>query len=228
MEEVIDFKAVNKYGRNCVMVACSKGDLNRLKELMKKGGSLDVVDNSELSCLHHACRGHNVDVTQYLLEEGMDVDVNERSNIGYSCLHYACFRPIVSLDILEMLLNAGADVNAQNNSGTTPFMLICMYGGSEAIKMILDGGADWRMKNKGGENGLDFARSYNKKEVKWLEEYINKLEKSEENCKTATITVLCVGKRKEEMKTLKLNKDVISIIAKMLWETRREVEVWGK
>ena len=61
----------------------------------------------------------------------------------------------------------------------------------------------------------------------WLEEYLNKLEISIENCKTATINVLCVGKRKEEMKTLNLNKDVINIIAKMLWRTRREVEVWG-
>ena len=94
--------------------------------------------------------------------------------------------------------------------------------------MLLDAGSDWRLKDKDGETGLD-ARKYNENEEvsDWLEEYLKNLEMSIENCKTATINVLCVGKRKEEMKTLKLNKDVLNIIAKMLWETRREVEVWG-
>ena len=228
MEEVIDFKAVDHRGRNCVMEACNKGDLDRIKYLIEKGGSLDVVDNNECSCLHIACRRKHVDVVKYLLDEGIDANVEDNTND--SCLHFACYGfSHASIYILEMLLNAGADVNAHNTSGSTPFMYLCMYGTSSAIKVLLDAGADWRVPDNFDEFGIDYARSCNEKEVViWLEEYIKGLEKSIENCKTATITVLCVGKRKEEMKTLNLNKDVVNIIAKMLWKTRREVEVWGK
>ena len=225
MEEVIDFDSFNLGGRNCLMLACANGDLERVKYLMSKGGSLDVFDNYGSSCLHLTCFGHHVDVVKYLLNEGMDI--NQKNKYGSTCFHFTCFGR-VTMEVLEMLLNAGSNPNEQDMDGNTAFMYVCWHSDVQAIERMLDAGADWRMKNKGGRTGLDHARRFNKEVVVWLEEYIEKLEISIERCKRATINVLCVGTRKEEMKTLNLNKDVIKIIAKMLWKTRRDVEVWEK
>ena len=161
--------------------------------------------------------------------------MNATENDNYSCLHYCnCFAPefpgaseVSIFRILEMLLEAGADTSALDSYGNTPFMCICGHASIRILKLLLEAGSDCRVKNKFGKTGLDRARANNKKEsAVWLEEYMNKLEKSIENCKTAVIIVLCVGKRKEEMKSLNMNKDIIYIIAKMLWRTRREVEIW--
>ena len=226
MEEEIDFEATDNVGRNCVILACREGDLKKLKYFVERGGCLDAVDNHGSSCLYNACYSRPIDVVRYLLDKGADP---KQSNInGFAPLHGACCGN-VKIEILEMLLNAGAHINAQSRSGNTPFSYVCWYGDEAEVKWMLDEGADWRLKNKKGQTGLVLAQQYHKRKdvAIWLEEYLNKLEISIENCKTATINVLCVGKRKEEMKTLNLNKDVINIIAKMLWKTRREVEVWA-
>ena len=65
MDEVIDFEAVDVYGMNCVMVACKEGDLERLKYLISKGGSLDAVDKKGRSCLHISCYENHVDIVKY-------------------------------------------------------------------------------------------------------------------------------------------------------------------
>ena len=196
MEEVIDFKAVNLAGRNCVMLACVEGDLERLKYLIEKGGSIDVVDKYQNSCLHLACSGkQNFDIVKYLLEEGMDVNMLNQTKS--TALHRACAGE-TDLSVLEILLKAGAYVNAINGYEDTAFLYLCQHGEQEAIKLFLDAGSDWSLKNKYGKTGLDYVRQFSKEVVVWLEEYINKLEISIENCKAATINVLCVGKRKKK------------------------------
>ena len=128
MEEVIDFKAVDDDGWNCLMLACERGDLDRLKYLMDKGGSLAVFDDSGNSCLHIACVGKHFDVVKYLLDEGMDVNILDDGN--FSPLHYACVMG-PKLNILEILLREGAEVKARNKYGHTPFMCLCHYGDKE-------------------------------------------------------------------------------------------------
>ena len=227
MEEEIDFEATDNMGRNCVILACREGDLKKLKYFVERGGKkcLDVIDRCGFSCLYNACYSKQIDVVKYLLDGG--ADPNGIDKYGNNCLHAACYG-MVEIQILEMVLNAGAHIDVQSRSGNTPFIYACRFGDRASIKLMLDKGADWRLKNKKGQTGLVLAQQYHKRKevVVWLEEYLNKIEISIERCRKATINVLCVGKRKEEMKTLNLNKDVINIIAKMLWKTRREAEVW--
>ena len=167
MEEVIDFERVDIDGRNIVNLACQNGDLERLKYLISKGGSLDVVDKYGRSCLHMACYGNHEDVIKYLLDEG--VDVNATDNDNCTCLHAYSTLANIKLNILEMLLTAGVNVKAQSINGYTAFMRVCSFGSIAAIEMILDAGSDWRLKNNYDLTGLDNARSYNKKVAEWLE-----------------------------------------------------------
>ena len=46
------------------------------------------------------------------------------------------------LDKLRSLIDAGADVNAEDNEGTTPLMLAAYEGYEEVVKILIEAGAD--------------------------------------------------------------------------------------
>ena len=64
---------------------------------------------------------------------------------GLTALHYAVNRGVVyipqNLEIVRMLIEAGADINKLTNDGRTPLRLAAM-GQVEATKILIDAGAD--------------------------------------------------------------------------------------
>ena len=86
-----------------------------------------------------------------------DADVNKP---GWAPLHYAATGG--HLDIMELLLEHYAFIDAQSPNGTTPLMMAAMYGSTESVKLLLDAGADTAMKNQLGMTALDFAVKANR------------------------------------------------------------------
>ncbi len=61
------------------------------------------------------------------------------------------------------LLSKGAHVNSAangNTAGGTALMCAAINGTTEAVKLLMEGGADKTMKNKWGETALDCALQY--------------------------------------------------------------------
>ena len=86
-----------------------------------------------------------------------DADVNKP---GWAPLHYAATGG--HLDVMELLLENNAFIDAESPNGTTPLMMAAMYGTPAAVKLLLDAGADVGMVNKLGLTALDFARRGNR------------------------------------------------------------------
>src|ERR1019366_2132101 len=92
-------------------------------------GRLTVVVVVSANCLAYAPqglvdlvkRGGNVASVASLLDQ--HVDVNERERDGTSALHWAAHSD--DLRVAELLIRAGADVNAANIYGVTPLSLAC-------------------------------------------------------------------------------------------------------
>jgi uncharacterized protein len=82
-----------------------------------------------------------------------DADVNKP---GWAPLHYAATGG--HLDVMELLLENNAFIDAESPNGTTPLMMAAMYGTPQAVKLLLDAGADVAMVNKLGLTALDFAK----------------------------------------------------------------------
>ena len=81
-----------------------------------------------------------------------DADVNKT---GWTPLHYAATS--AHLDIIELLLEHHAYIDAESPNGTTPLMMAAQYGSPEAVKLLLDAGADASLKNQRGLGAIDFA-----------------------------------------------------------------------
>lgn len=72
-----------------------------------------------------------------------------------TALHYAVIRK--KIDAIDLLVEHGADLDAQNADGQTPLMLAAKTGDEELIDVLLDYGADKLIQDKLGINALKFA-----------------------------------------------------------------------
>jgi len=66
------------------------------------------------------------------------------------------------LEIVRLLIKAGADVNAKNFYGSTPLIYASMNGNIDIVKMLIEVGADVNAKNKFGNTALMCAIRRNK------------------------------------------------------------------
>lgn len=81
-----------------------------------------------------------------------DADVNKP---GWTPLHYAATSG--HLDVMRMLLDNHAYIDAASPNGSTPLMMAAMYGTTDAVKLLLEAGADPTLKNALGLSAIDFA-----------------------------------------------------------------------
>lgn len=67
--------------------------------------------------------------------------------------------------ICELLIEAGADVNAQDIAGNTALMGVCFKGFNDIVQFLIEKGADVNLKNKVGGTALSFAATFNQNTV---------------------------------------------------------------
>lgn len=87
-----------------------------------------------------------------LIQRG--VNVNAANNQGKRALHFAAE---YWGDIIKELLNAGADIDAQDNEGNTALIIECKQGSEKEARLLIRKGADSNIKNKEGKSAADIA-----------------------------------------------------------------------
>jgi hypothetical protein len=114
--------------------------------------------------LHLAAAGYRVEIGQLLLAAG--ADVNARMNHRRSGpLHYAADGYINGtawnagrqVRMIEVLLDAGAEIDAQDKNGATALHRAVRTRCAAAVKCLLKRGADTRVRNKNGSVAFDLA-----------------------------------------------------------------------
>jgi ankyrin repeat protein len=107
-----------------------------------------------------ALKGHTA-LAKELVKRGADVN-----KPGWAPLHYAATGG--HLEMMELLLEHHAFIDAESPNGTTPLMMAAQYGSVQAVKLLLEAGADTDMKNKLGLTAIDFANRSGRAEVAGL------------------------------------------------------------
>ena len=112
--------------------------------------------NDETPLMMAALKGP-LQLAQKLVEKGADVN-----KTGWAPLHYAATSG--KLDIISLLLENHAYIDAESPNGSTPLMMAAGYGTASAVKLLLEEGADPLLKNKQGLTAIDFAQSAKRQE----------------------------------------------------------------
>jgi ankyrin repeat protein len=111
------------------------------------------------TALHVAAAAHRDAIARALIDAGADVHARNRRK--QMPLHYAVDGlgdAAKQVATIEVLLAAGADPNAIDAGGVTPLHRAVRNRCADAVRVLLDGGADRHKKNKSGSTPLDLAR----------------------------------------------------------------------
>ena len=144
------------------LVAVAKGNMSEITSFVEQGADINFIEPlSGKNALYAACVHDNIPVIKFLIGKG--INVNKYLNIKYSAPpgqenNVTALMFAQSAEAVEMLLMAGASLNAQDSDGWTPLMRVTYNGKVDAVKTILEIGADYRKKNSKKETALDIAR----------------------------------------------------------------------
>jgi uncharacterized protein len=80
------------------------------------------------------------------------VDVNAPQVDGMTALHWATYQD--DIEVAKLLVDAGANVRAENRYGVTPLSLACQNGNTALVELLLEAGANPNTTLRGGETVL--------------------------------------------------------------------------
>ncbi|RWS26719.1 Protein fem-1-like protein [Leptotrombidium deliense] len=132
----------------CAAVA---GKLNVLKCLVKYGANVNSVSDTGSTPARSACFMTHLDIVSYLMENGANI-LKPNFN-GGTCL----INSVQSVPLCELLLKHGADVNAQDIQCKTALHYAIQEHRFETTKLLLEHGADPRIKSRYGDDALQTA-----------------------------------------------------------------------
>jgi len=116
------------------------------------------------TALHLAAAGHRVELVRLLLAAG--ADPNSRRNRRQSGpLHYAAdgyitgpdWNATQQVETIQCLLDAGAEINAQDKNGAAPLHRAVRTRCAAAVKCLLERGSDTTLRNKPGSTPFHLA-----------------------------------------------------------------------
>lgn len=121
-------------GRTALLIACSKGDVEGAKALVRAGADHSARSDDGRTSLMKAARGGHPEIVDLLLGPGTSVDVRD-DNEDTALIEAARSG---SARVLRQLIDAGADVGAWNKEGRTPLMEAAENGHRAALGELLD------------------------------------------------------------------------------------------
>ena len=151
------------HGPAVVYAARNKAFL-ALKALIDYPGvNVNATNPANETALMYLAMHGDLDLADALIRKGAIVNKPD-----WSPLHYAAMNG--QLKMIEFLLERSAYIDAASDNGTTPMMMAARSGKIDAVKMLVEQGADPSQRNKAGLTAADYLRQLDaKQDADWLD-----------------------------------------------------------
>ena len=134
--------AIDLQGNNPILLVMnsmiSERKIDIIQTLIKKGADVNVINNDGNSALLIGCKIGDESSVRLLIDNKADVNPRDIKN-GETPLISSIQSG--SLDIVNILIKRGADVNKPNFDGETPLMIASWYKKGSIVKLLLEKGA---------------------------------------------------------------------------------------
>lgn len=178
VENGADIHATDWRRATPLMYAAAAGSIEIIEYLLSLGANLNGKDVRGYTLLHYAAEGGGYEVIPFLVKKGLYVDIRDkfdRTPLMVSVKYV--FNEIYddgpsanAAPTVKALIAHGADVNAYEFEGMTPLMFAVQGYHSDAIKLLVNNGANLKAKNKYGDTAAmfyipNFAYYYDKSDM---------------------------------------------------------------
>jgi len=137
--------------------AIKLGLIAKVEALLESGEHINTKVNGE-SPLHLAIMVCDLKLVNLLISKGADITATNYYN--QTCLYLATHRSDANWELVEILLNAGADVNKPDFLGRRPLFNAIFYNNEKILKLLINHGADLNVVDDLGETFLHYAVLY--------------------------------------------------------------------
>ena len=148
--------------------ATIRNDSRAVKTLLAFGANPNIVDRWGKMPLDLA---RSVGVCKMLLDAGVNIHVLD-TDYGRSALHQlfqitrGCYLEDDTVDMIDLLIDAGIDVDVQNSDGETPLLNAIFSGHTYHARRLLQLGANPNAFNHSShESAIHFAVSFDRHEI---------------------------------------------------------------
>jgi len=141
-----------------LFAAAQSGDAAQIKTLLEAGADHAAADEAGETALMHAAHGGHIAAVQVLIAAG--ADVNAQSPQGWTAIAKAAYNGETErgyVEVIELLHDAGASLDARIFFGITPLMLAAGGGDAPVVEWLINHGADVLAANEGGRTARMMA-----------------------------------------------------------------------
>jgi uncharacterized protein len=139
-----------------VFESAAFGDLDRLTDLLEADPPLVTSYSGDgFTALHFAAFFGRHEAVRLLLARGAEVDAFGRGWMTGTALHSGVSR--MHAEVMQILLDAGANPNARQSAGWTPLHSAAANGDLAGVELLLGRGADPDAANDEGRSVLELA-----------------------------------------------------------------------
>ena len=141
--------------------ACSEGNYDTVSKLL--GTGLDVpslqksLDSHRFGALNAAVLSGHIDIVRILLKHGAWIEHRPNSNSSRP-LHVAAQQGNASM--VQLLLDYGAQINAENRFREQPIHLAATFNSIEVLRVLIDKGAALDCLNQDGRQPIHMAAKF--------------------------------------------------------------------
>ena len=163
-----DIRAKSEFGLEPIHAAAQSSDKAAVKYFLDKKVEIDVQNKLGFTPLHVALQVGNSEVAKYLLSRGADASL--RNDLAQNSLHLVAQNRRMGIDLVKTLIDAGNDINAQDEVGDTPFIKAVLVGADpDFIRGLAELGAYVDVKRVNGMTAMHFAAGANHRNIETVE-----------------------------------------------------------